>query len=304
MNWKEFLTALSQQREYNLTPGETEVLMCLAEGKPPRWEELRQAYIKSYSHIEMEAFTQRLRKIYRKFNITVDGEKLPILYRLIKDKYEEYQSKDVLFSGIGLTNIHPRFPDEIFKQKIDNVIDSEDSQERKVDILQTFAPNLDIYTEQFIRCIKNNVSIRILLAWPYSEAAKLREKVLKEYANNSVANDFSDLDISDRVIGNLETLETIIKKVGSTELFKIKLYDTVPSLAMYRAGNYLLAGLFLHGKLAVDTFQLELSLNAPNRFIADTLKKDFELMWNVARPFSPEPSYHWRSDLKILFTTR
>jgi hypothetical protein len=75
-------------------------------------------------------------------------------------------------------------------------------------------------------------------------------------------------------------------------------------LAIYRAGNYLLAGLFLHGTLAVDTFQLELSLNIPNNFVADTLKQDFELMWDVARPFSPEPSRHWRSDLKILFTTR
>jgi hypothetical protein len=115
---------------------------------------------------------------------------------------------------------------------------------------------------------------------------------------------FSDLDIGDRVIANLEILEAILKKVGNTELLKIRLYDTVPSLAMYRAGNYLFAGLFLHGKLAVDTFQLELSLDAPNGFVADTLKKDFELMWNFARPFSPEPSYHWRSDLKILFTMR
>jgi DNA-binding CsgD family transcriptional regulator len=121
MNWTKFLTDLCQQK--NLTLVQTEVLACLAEGKLPTKEEWRQTYIESVKRsVEIEAFTQRLRNIYRKFDITDRGEKLPILYRLIKDKYEEYQSKDVLFSGTGLTNIHPRFPDEIFKQKINNVI--------------------------------------------------------------------------------------------------------------------------------------------------------------------------------------
>jgi hypothetical protein len=304
MNWTNFLNTLCQQREYSLTHLETEVLMCLKEDGLLSKEEWRQAYIASYSSIQDDAFTQRLKSIYKKFDITVNGSKLPILHRIINEKYQEYQKKNTLFSGMGLTNIHSHFPNEVFQQKIDNILHSEDLQERKVDILQTFAPNLDIYTKQFIQCVENDVSVRILLAWPYSEAAKLREDVLRKYANNSVANDLKNLNICDQVIGNLETLQGVIEKVGNTELFQIKLYDTLPSLAIYRAGHYLLAGLFLHGTLAVDTFQLELSLDASNNFVADTLKQDFELMWDVARPFSPEPSRHWRSDLKILFTTR
>ena len=299
MNWTKFLTYICQ--EYYLTPPQTEVLLCLKEDENPTKQGLRKA---CSTDIGEEAFTQRLRNIYKEFDITDSGPRLPKLYRIIKDKYEEYQNSNTLFSGMGLTNIHHRFPDEVFKQKIDNVINLKDSQEKKIDILQTFAPNLDVYSEQFIQCIKNNVSVRILLAWPYSEAARLREEVLRKYANNSVANDLKNLNICDQVIGNLETLQGVIEKVGNTELFHIKLYDTLPSLAIYRAGNYLLAGLFLHGTLAVDTFQLELSLDASNNFVADTLKRDFELMWNVARPFSPVPDSNWRSDLKILFTTR
>lgn len=296
MNWTKFLIYICE--EYHLTSSQIEVILCLKEDESPTIQRLRKA---CQADIGEEAFTQRLRNIYREFDITDSGPRLPKLYRIIKDKYEEYQNKNTLFSGMGLTNIHSRFFDELFKQKIDDVINSKDLQEKQVDILQTFAPNLDIYIEQFIRCIENNVSVRILLAWPYSEAAHLREKALRKYANNSVTNDLRNLNICDQVIGNLETLEAIIEKVGSTQFLEIRLYDTVPSLAIYRAGNYLLAGLFLHGRLAVETFQLELSLNIPNNFVAETLRQDFELMWNVACPFSPEPGRNWRSDLKILF---
>ena len=43
---------------------------------------------------------------------------------------------------------------------------------------------------------------------------------------------------------------------------EIRLYDTLPSLSLYRAGPTLLAAPFLHGALAIHTFQLELDLRA------------------------------------------
>jgi hypothetical protein len=169
-----------------------------------------------------------------------------------------------------------------------------------VDILQTFAPNLNDYFEHLVRCAKNDVQVRILLAWPYSEAAKLREDVLRRYADSSIDD---EINIRDRVIANLETLEKIISISGNPQILDIKLYDTLPSLAIYRAGNYLLAAPFLHGSLAVNTFQLELKLNTSNQLIVHTLQNDFELMWQVARRFYPDPSRNWRNDLKILFVS-
>jgi hypothetical protein len=139
-----------------------------------------------------------------------------------------------------------------------------------------------------------------LLAWPYSEAAKLREEVLRRYAGSSIDD---EINIRDRVFANLETLETIIRISGRSQPIDIKLYDTLPSLAIYRAGDYMLAAPFLHGSLAVNTFQFELKLNTANQLIANTLQNDFELMWEVARQFDPDPNRNWRNDLKILFTS-
>ncbi|WP_088243770.1 hypothetical protein [Calothrix rhizosoleniae] len=300
MNWEKFLEVLCKRGEYGLTSLETEVVMCLEETKCQTKNDLLQTYINSYSIIEDEAFTQRLKNIYRKFKITGKGHKLPQLHKYLTAKYIQYKNKDVFFSEIGLTYIYPNFPRDRFGKEIYNIINSENQENKKVDILQTFAPNLNDYFEHLIQCIQNDVQIRILLAWPYSEAAKLRENVLRRYTDNSIAD---EINIRDCVIANLETLEKIIKVLDKPQLLDIKLYDTLPSLAIYRAGNYMLAGLFVHGSLAVNTFQLELQLNASNQLIAHTLQNDFELMWQVSRRFYPDPHRNWRNDLKILFTS-
>lgn len=177
---------------------------------------------------------------------------------------------------------------------------SPNTEQRQVDILQTFAPNLDDYYEHLVECIQAGVQIRILLAWPYSEAAKLREEVLRRYSNKDLVD---AINIRDCVIANLETLEKVIRRGKNSHLLTIKLYDTLPSLAIYRAGNYMLAAPFLHGALAINTFQIELDLGAANQLIANTLQKDFELMWQVSRCFSPNSQRNWRNDLRILFTS-
>jgi hypothetical protein len=65
----------------------------------------------------------------------------------------------------------------------------------------------------------------------------------------------------------------------------------------------MIAAPFLHGSLAIHTFQLELDLQAANPLVTGTLLNDFELMWDVARPFAPLPDQNWRNDLKILFAS-
>lgn len=294
------MEAICQRQEYGLTPLEVDVIMCLQEAQGQSKNDLLSAYVKTYSMIEEEAFTQRLKNIYKKFGITGKGHKLPQLHKYLSTKYSQYQNDDVFFSEIGLNYIYPSFPKDAFSAALDDLINAPNLENRQVDILQTFAPNLDDYYEPLIRCIQDGIQIRLLLAWPYSEAAKLREEVLRRYANDSFG---SEANIRDYVIANLETLEKIIQHSKQPHLLSIKLYDTLPSLAIYRAGDYMLAAPFLHGSLAINTFQIELNLNAANQLIVQTLQNDFELMWQVARHFSPHPNQNWRNDLKILFVS-
>lgn len=299
MSWQEFLKSVCSNPEYQLTLLEQEVLLCLDLEQAPSKSQLLKSYQEFYAPVEPEAFTQRLKNIYRKFEITSKGHKLPQLHKYLINQYADYQSKNLFFSQIGISHVYPRFPRDRFSRALITVINSDLEAEKRVNILQTFAPNLNDYYEQLAECLQNQVKVRILLAWPYSQAARIRESVLRKYADRDSAN---GVNIFHEVVANLETIERVIQVVGTSPLLEVRLYDTLPSLAIYRAGNYVLAAPFLHGSLAVNNFQLELNLNTPDSLITKTLQQDFKLMWQVARSFIPDPQRNWRNDLKILFT--
>ncbi len=304
MSWTVFLQAIAERQEYGLTPHELAVLCCLREDTGQSKQDLFETYQRTHSPIEEEAFTQRLRTIYRKFQITGRGYKLPQLHRFL---VQQFQQSEQGFARLGLSRIHPGFPSDVFADALERVISAADPEEgwnspeadRDVAILQTFAPNLEHYRGHLIRCLQAELRVRILLAWPYSLAAGLREDVLKRYAAEPMDDDFH---IQGSVIANLETLEAVIRSCSGAPTLEIRLYDTLPSLALYRAGPVLLAAPFLHGALAIHTFQLEMDLRASDTLVTGTLLSDFERMWTVARPFHPAPDRAWRSDLRILFT--
>ncbi|WP_411875084.1 hypothetical protein [Vulcanococcus limneticus] len=310
MSWTVFLQTLGERQEHALTPHELEVILCLNEEPGQSKQQLLEAYQRRQGPIEEEAFTQRLRTIYRKFNVSGRGYKLPQLQRYL---VQQYQQSGPGLSRFGLSRIHAAFPTDTFTAALERLLHNQEQamdDDHKVDdspvethkevaILQTFAPNLEHYRAHLSRCLQAGVRVRILLAWPYSLAAGLREEVLKRYAAEPLAEDFA---IQSSVIANLETLEATIRASHHRANLEIRLYDTLPSLSLYRAGSTLLAAPFLHGALAIHTFQLELDLRASDALLTGTLLNDFERMWTVARPFLPAPDRNWRNELKILFT--
>jgi hypothetical protein len=296
MSWTTFLQAIGEHHDHALTPHELDVILCLRQAPGQTKQDLLETYQNLHGPIEEEALTQRLRTIYRKFRITGRGHKLPQLHRCLHQRFLQSEQR---FVALGLREIHPAFPDDRFTSALEELIATDDDGDKNVSILQTFAPNLERYKSQLIRCLQRGARIRILLAWPYSQAAGLREAVLKRYASEHMADDFG---IQGSVIANLETLEATIRGHQHAANLQIRLYDTLPSLALYQAGHTLLAAPFLHGALAIHTFQLELDLQASNALVAGTLLQDFELMWTVARPFVPDPEANWRNNLRILFT--
>ncbi len=300
MSWTVFLQALGERQEHALTPHELEVILCLRQEPGQSKQQLLEAYQLRHGPIEEEAFTQRLRTIYRKFKISGNGYKLPQLQRFLA---QQYQGSEPGLSRFGLSRIHAAFPTDTFANALERLLhdqgQDEEDDHREVAILQTFAPNLEYYRAHLNRCLEAGVRVRILLAWPYSLAAGLREQVLTRYAAEPLAEDFA---IQGSVIANLETLEATIRASRNPAYLEIRLYDTLPSLSLYRAGSTLLAAPFLHGALAIHTFQLELDLGASDALLTGTLLNDFERMWTVARPFLPAPDQNWRNELKILFT--
>ena len=249
MSWTVFLQTLGERQEHALTPHELEVILCLNEEPGQSKQQLLEVYQRRQGPIEEEAFTQRLRTIYRKFNVSGRGYKLPQLQRYLA---QQYQQSGPGLSRFGLSRIHAAFPTDTFAAALERLLQNQEQakdDDHKVDdppvenhkevaILQTFAPNLEHYRTHLSRCLQAGVRVRILLAWPYSLAAVLREEVLKRYAAEPLAEDFA---IQGSVIANLKILEATIRVSRNPTNLEIRLYDTLPSLALYRAGSTLLA---------------------------------------------------------------
>jgi hypothetical protein len=296
-SWKAFLEKL--RKAYNLGSVDIEVICHLYDDSVRTKYQLLRQMRKQDPSITETAITARLTKIYKAFElIGPKKDKLPDLCGLILDHYHRESQQTHGLGVYGLNRIHKDFPTDDFKRALQLVLSTDDPRQKHVDIMQTFAPNLDTFSEDLSACLNGDVLVRILLAWPYSRVASLREKVLKEY---SAKHQSAPTDVKAGVIANLEILFAIKNNSPSASRLQIRLYDTLPSLAIYRAGDILYASPFLHGSLAVQTFQLELSLNPKDFLLVNPLRDDFDNMWGVARDFSPS-SGNWHQDLRILFS--
>jgi len=305
MDWQTFLNYLGW--EVGLSKDEQSVFALLKENTKTTKTELLKRYRQLNGDIGDETFTQRLRGIYKKFIITEQSnDKISHLCRIVQERYDiDKQSRYNLhrFEMMGLDNIYEVFPLEIFKQKIKNLISLEDNTNKQIDILQTYAPNLIHIKDELSEALKNGIKLRVLLVWPYSKIARLREDALKLYsANNSTIEhqDLTELNIVNSVINNIEIFEQILKNNHLSKFLEIRLYDTLPSMSIYRVENYLLNASFLHGRLAINTFWLELDLVSQS-FLTYTIQNEFEQIWQMAKQITPSHNQNWRNQIKILF---
>ena len=129
MTWTSFLQSISERHEHALTAHELDVILCLREHPVQSKQELLDTYQQRHSPIEDEAFTQRLRTIYRKFNITGRGYKLPQLHRYLQ---QQYQQRGQGFGRLGLQTIHPGFPNDRFAAALEQLINADEGDDRQV----------------------------------------------------------------------------------------------------------------------------------------------------------------------------
>ena len=233
---------------------------------------------------------------------SIDFESLLVDYNHLSIEVSKLQMKMNHYSNLGLTNIYREFLRDSFKKKLEEVTqDSERSNE--IDILQTFAPNLEFFKETLIECLSKGANIRLLLSWTESPAVKLREYALRRYANHSKTNK----NVKREVTKNLETLQEVFDYTDNTNCqgsLEVRLYNSLPSISMYRVNDYFLIGLFLHGKLAVDFFQLELT--GMNTNLVNGCSEEFNKIWSMAREIMPkyldlDDPDKWRLKLETLF---
>jgi hypothetical protein len=248
----------------------------------------------------------RARLINRiKFDIQAKNKLIGLRAILIAE-FQRRRDRSLFFHSVGLTNIYDGFPLSKFQEEVINFVDLSENQnfqyqpDQGIDILQTFAPNLSDLQALLTISIQRQIRVRILLAWPYSRIVMAREQALRTYSPLELHHN-SSFNISSEGIKNLELLESILTSLGeNNHNFELRLYDTIPSMSIYKVNKYALVGFFLPDQLAIESFQLELNLNSS--FMSDNITSNFFTTWDMGIEFLPQlRNSNWRNDLRVLF---
>ncbi|MFI6709151.1 hypothetical protein ACIBF7_22125 [Nonomuraea sp. NPDC050478] len=182
----------------------------------------------------------------------------------------------------GVIRIHRRFAEDVF---IDHLV----TARREAAILQTWIPHLHRLEDALEEALHRGVRVRVLLLHPRSAVAKLREEALRVVRDPALEE-----DVPANVERCLSVLASVHKKAGANKhLLGVRIYDSLPSIAVYRADDRYFVSSFLHGKLAVDSTQLE--IDGADTPMGAEIQGELDMLWAVGHDVDLSD---WRTSLK------
>jgi len=173
------------------------------------------------------------------------------LYRQIADARTGRRLKRALPGATdryaGLARVHTAFPTAAFGTLIETAT--------TLCLLNTWFPNLYALRQPLRTALASGgCRIEVTMLNPYCTAAITRASTLGyrpgEEPLYSVAGEIRE---------SFAGWARLAREFGFPDRLSIQVYPEIPALAVYQADDYILAGLFLHGRLAVDGPQLEIT---------------------------------------------
>lgn len=168
----------------------------------------------------------------------------------------------------GVVQVHPRFPEEAFTRFVDDA-------NQQVAILQTWIPNLHRLQWALRQAlVERHVEVRILLLHPWSPVARLREEALRR--DPALAEDVKAN--VERCLSLLESLAADVAPADQARL-RVRLYNSLPSIAVYRVDERYLVSSFMHGSLAVDSAQVE--VDGCGTAVGEQVQRELDTLWQI-----------------------
>ncbi|MFF8270612.1 hypothetical protein ACF059_24990 [Streptomyces sp. NPDC016562] len=168
---------------------------------------------------------------------------------------------------LGVTRVHPVFPDEDFIRFVR-------AAEREVAVLQTWIPNLSRLRGELLDAItQRRVEVRILLLHPKSPVAGLRDEALRTGRPAGAV----DVDASLRI------LQSVHRELPPElrDRLMVRVYNSLPSIAVYKADERYLVSSFLHGQLAIESTQIE--IDGSGTVMGREAQKELDTLWGIGR---------------------
>jgi hypothetical protein len=184
----------------------------------------------------------------------------------------------------GTVQVHDRFPEERFTRLVCDA-------RREVTILQTWIPNLQRFQWALREAVLvRRVAVRVLLLHPTSPVAQLREEALRR-----------DPALAPNVKANVEMCLSQMAEIASDlrgkdkSRLQVRLYNSLPSIAVYKTDQTYLISSFLHAQLAIDSPQLE--VDGADTALGLQVEHELETLWHIG---SEVDLTNWRDSLRAI----
>lgn len=170
----------------------------------------------------------------------------------------------------GIVKVHQGFPEGTFSEYLA-------SAKREVVILQTWIPNLLRFESMLEAAVNRRVRVRVLLLQPTSLVVGLREEALRV-----VQDPGAGPDVRAGVELSLSVLASIFGRTGAQrDLLQVRIYNSLPAVAVYKTDEHYLVSSFLHGQLAINSSQLEIA--GDHAAMARQIQRELDTLWEIGR---------------------
>ena len=168
--------------------------------------------------------------------------------------------------------------DSLSRKELDHRISS---AEREVHIINTWLTAKGTQSlPQLNKCLERGNDVKILVLNPLSELVKTRSEALGLGRNNIEA---------------LAGLRSLIQSVDAKQykLDKhIRIYDTIPPFALYSVDDWVLVGLYWHGKCMGAIEKPHFEVQDHSSSFGECIRSTFNSIWNSATPYSKWAKSH------------
>ena len=158
-------------------------------------------------------------------------------------------------------------------------------------ILNTWIPELNILADALVDALERGTYVSILMLYPDSHVARLRSEALQ----GSTQGRFREDRVKPGVRHCLDVLSAIARSVDddTRRHLRVRLYHSLPSLAIYGVDDRAFVSVFLHGQLAVKSVQIE--VQGQDTVMGRLAFGELEALWKIGQEF--EDLTQWETEM-------
>lgn len=170
----------------------------------------------------------------------------------------------------GLEQVHTRLDYTAFEQRLQTA--------DRVTILNTWIPNLELLADALESVARRAGQVRILLVAPESPVIKLRDEALRAGGVEPVS-----YDVHAEVERCVQILSLIHRRLPARRRssLHVRMFDSLPSMAVYQADDRYLVSVFMHGRLAINSAQFD--VNGSDTELGRQVRREIDTLWQIGR---------------------